>query len=292
MLRGGAVSRGVLALVIGVSPVARASAESGDSRATKDELRRFDAGFREGQQQFNKGEFLPAARTWTAAAEVLREGRATAANRAAIFEYIAEAYQKAIAGAADEAVVREAVAVLDAYCEGFVAAYPGEEPSPRISEARVKLRAMLPAEVVEPEPEPEVERAPVVPPPEPVAVPRRTAPPPRRWKGLVAGGGLAIGGGAAMLGMFAVGFTRARAAEAEFEAQGDVCTSVPSMCTDIDARGHTAEAVAVAGLVAAPLLLAAGAGMLAVGLKRRPARQAWTPVMGPRMVGFMWERRF
>ncbi|MCY1013514.1 hypothetical protein OV079_49905 [Nannocystis pusilla] len=51
--------------------------------------------------------------------------------------------------------------------------------------------------------------------------------------------------------------------------------------------------MATVGVILAPALLAAGAAMLAVGLKRRAAdRLAVAPTFGPRSAGITWVLRF
>lgn len=270
------------------------AAPTGEARAVKDDMVAFDTGFRSGQEQFNRGDFLVAARTWTATAALLREAPETRNNRVAIFEYIAEAYQKLVANGAGEHVLREALAVLDAYAEDFSAAYPDAEVPPRIEEARAKFRAILdsedrPPEATEPDREPEPRAAPQM---RPLARPRPVTAP-RRWKGLVAGGGLVLGGGVAMLGVFGVGLAQVLTATRDRDDPANGC-SLPhpaELCARFDEQGKTGNALQLAGLTAGPLLIA-GAAMLGVGLKRRRARVAWAPVMGPRMVGLVWERRF
>ncbi|MCY1059653.1 hypothetical protein [Nannocystis sp. SCPEA4] len=112
-------------LSLGSASATAAPAPAGD-------LVKFDAGFREGQAQFNRGEYLAAARTWTAAVARLRESPDNKDNRAAVYTYIAEAYRKTVLGGAGIDIVREALAVLDGYAESHAAAYPREVLPPQI----------------------------------------------------------------------------------------------------------------------------------------------------------------
>ena len=63
-------------------------------------------------------------------------------------------------------------------------------------------------------------------------------------------------------------------------------------CADIYAAGKTANTTAVIGLVAAPLLIGAGAAMLVVASRRRGNQQALVPALGRGYVGLSWQRRF
>ena len=103
-----------------------------------------------------------------------------------------------------------------------------------------------------------------------------------------------LAGGAAMLAMFAVGFAGARARTREFDdpARGCSLAGQTGECADIYAAGKTANTTAVIGLVAAPLLIGAGAAMLVVASRRRGNQQALVPALGRGYVGLSWQRRF
>jgi len=62
----------------------------------------------------------------------------------------------------------------------------------------------------------------------------------------------------------------------------------------IDERGRTMNAVFIAGLVATPVLVGAGAAMLGVGLHRRQRRgvTALAPSVGPNFAGLTLSGRF
>ncbi len=249
------------------------------------ELRGFEAGFAAGQQQFDRGEFLEAARTWAAAAALLPETAEHRSNRAAIHEYMADAYERALVGSEDRELLREGLAPLDRYAEQLAAADPAATlPGPVVA-VREDLRARLER----------LEAPPPVVAPEPVARPEpRPAAPTRPWKGLAAGGGVALAGGAAMLSLFAVGFTRARARTKEFDdpARGCALPGPEGECAEIYSAGKSANTLAVVGLVTAPLLVGAGVAMLVLATRRRGQAQALHPTLGRGFVGVSWERRF
>lgn len=251
----------------------------------------FDRGFRGGQEEFNQQRYLSAARVWTGAAGELPEADEHKENRRAIYEYIAQAYEKAVTGGANDDVVQEGLAVLDAYADVYVAAHPTETLPEQITKARLAFRARLGEREATPQSRP---AAVAVPAAVPVTVPEAAAPPAKPWKGLAIGGGVAVAGGAAMLGMFAAGFMGAKAAQSRFDDSANGCTvdNVVGTCAAIQRDGKTANTVAVVGLVAAPLLVGAGIAMLVVGLRRKPPRTALAPMLGPGVAGLVWQQRF
>ena len=104
----------------------------------------FEAGFKEGQGQFDRGEFLAAARTWLAAAAHLRETTANRDNRIAVHEYVVDAFVRGLVNVESIEALREAVTALDDYCERFTRAYGTETPIPaKISAALEDFRARL-----------------------------------------------------------------------------------------------------------------------------------------------------
>lgn len=57
-------------------------------------------------------------------------------------------------------------------------------------------------------------------------------------------------------------------------------------------RGKRADAAATVGLVAAPLLVAAGVAVLVIAVRRKSTCQAASPLLGPGLVGVSFVRRF
>jgi hypothetical protein len=259
---------------------------------TASDLAAFDRGFRAGQDEFNRHNYLEAAKVWTTAAASLPETEEHKDNRRAIYEYIAEAYEKAVELKPDEATLREGLVTLDAYASAFVAAHPADTLPERVTKARADFRSRL--DEIEAERRRREEPPEVAPAPAPVVAPEPVRPPPKPWKGLAIGGGVAVAGGAAMLAMFAVGYTRAKSAQSRFDAPENACDPADptGMCADINSQGKTANSVAVAGLVAAPLLLGAGIGMLVIATRRKANRTALVPMFGKNIAGVVWHTRF
>jgi len=275
----------VVAVTLCAGPTTARAAPAGSG-----DVAGFEAGFQAGQAQYDAGEFLAAARTWKEAAGKLPQTAEHRVNRAAIHDYMAEAYEKSQAEAADEAVLREALAVLDEYATRYAAAFPGEAVSPKLAGAQERLRGRLNEIEAAKRPAVEepsvVEKAPKVEPVKPKGKP---------WLGLAVGGGVALAGGAAMLGMFAVGYTRTNKFEDEIEAPELGCQAgmLTGACATLHDQGKSANSVAVAGLVLAPVLLLAGAAMVGVAVKRKRAvSHAFAPQVGRGLVGAHWQWRF
>lgn len=241
----------------------------------------FEAGFDAGQKSFDAGEHVEAARTWTSAAGNLKESAANKDNRQAVYEYIADAWSRGLAGEDDVALLREAVKALDAYCEGFTIAYGTETPIlPKIVEVRDDLRERLKeaeaARQATPEPED-------TPPGEPTE-PADSGP---RWKGLAIGGGVALGVGVGLVVMGAVGGARGQKLEKDFIARGCDIDDPMGECTGLAKSGRAMNALAITGGVLGSALVVTGAVLLALGFKRKAAarRQALVPVISPTFAG-------
>lgn len=279
-------SRTLLAALLAVAVATPAPREAAAAPAKKPRSRpaasAFEEGFEAGQNQFDRGDYLDAARTWVRTTALLPETPENRDNRVAIHEYIADAYTRALASDPDPEVLREAVDALDRYADEFTAAYPGDPLPTKVASARDDLRERL-----EPRDAPAPEPAPAAPEPD-------SAPPAQPWKGLAIGGGVALGGGAAMLLMAAVGAARAERHERAFDDPANACSlqQPEGACAGIYADGLRANRTAVAGLVLGPLLLAGGVSMLVVAMRRKTSPRAIAPLFGRGLVGVSWQRRF
>lgn len=272
------------------TPMAAPAAATGETAG-------FDELFVQGQAQFDGGEFAAAARSWKRAADRLPAGDVD--NRRDLFDAVAEAYEKAVD--AEKSMLAEAVQALDDYAAAFVSAAPGANLHPRGVEIHRKLKARLakastvvlttgrPAEretraptTVAAKPSDDATR--------PIGQPSPTRP----WKGLAIGGGVAIGAGLGMLGLFGGGYARVKSAQDQFndQANGCVLADPSSACQGYLDRGKRADAAATVGLVAAPLLVAAGVAMLVIAVRRKSTRQAAAPLLGPGLGGVSFVRRF
>lgn len=234
---------------------------------------RFEEGFKAGQDLYEARRYLEAARTWVDAASRLPEVTANREHRAAIFEYIADAYLRGLPTKDRAFVLREAIDALDAYCDGFRHAYGAETPiNPKVLQVQYELRRQL-----EEHPEPGAPVEPAWTPPPPEA---------RPWKGLVVGGGVLAGFGAGAAIFAGVMGARGDRLEADFEAaKCSLHTPTPS-CSDLIAQGRAANKLAIGGAIVAPLALGGGVALLLVGARRKSAtRYSLAPVFTPTYAG-------
>lgn len=240
----------------------------------------FELGFNAGQAQYEAGSYLQAARTWVEAAGRLPEVAANRENRAALFDYIADAYLRGLPAKGRGPVLREAISVLDEYCDGFLRTYGAEAPiSPKVLQVQAELRRQLGAQ---PTPGDAVEPS------------WTAAPAVRPWKGLLVGGGVLVGVGVGAAVLAGVSGARGDGVEAEFEAARCSLYTPTESCAHLIERGRAANAWAITGGIVAPLALGGGVAMLIVGARRKAAaRHALVPVVTPTFAGltFYWKGR-
>ena len=279
----------LLAALALLRPPDLARAQPTSNEATREQMAAFEAGFTAGQARFDVGDFLGAARVWIAAADNLAEVTVHRHNRLAVFEYVADAFTRGLGDDADVATLREAVSALDRYCDGFTRAYGTETPlSDRIMAARDDLRRRLAAATAVHEEA--LARAAAA--PKPAPAPTAAS---RPWHGFVIGGGVLLGVGLGAVALAGAGAARGRSLEAQFDDPVNQCdvNAPKDRCADFYAAGKASNAMAIVGVVAAPLLLGAGAALLAIGLKRRAARRhALAPTLAPGFVGLQLAGRF
>lgn len=282
----------VTVMMVASSPFPAVTLAASTRGQSQPDLEAFDQGFQKGQDEFNRQQYLAAARVWTGAAEQLPEDKENKENRRGIYEYIAEAYEKELDRGIDDATLREGLAVLDAYAEAFTAAHPSDALSEHVARTRLKFRTQI-AEIEEERlgREKVQEQPAPAPAPAPIAPGRVSSKP---WRGLAIGGGVAIAGSIATLGMFAAGLAGAKSAEAKVEdpARGCDLDELVGECADLDRQGRTSNAIGVTGLIATPLLLSAGITMLVIAMRRKKSNKTIAPMFSPSMAGVVWEQRF
>jgi hypothetical protein len=286
--------RSLVALVCSASLLLPGVAIAGPGNGPN--MKAVETGFAAGSEQFEQGQFIPAVRTWTIAADLLPETAEHRPNRTALYERIAEAYERELDRLvaepdAQEKVAVEAKAALDAYADKYTAAYPGE-PLPasveRLRESAGKLVADAEARREAAKPPPEPDKPPEVAKPPP-------PPPPKPWKPLAIGGAIALVGGVSMLAMFGAGAARANKFEDEFDDPMNACDldDPNDECAAIDKKGRTSNGLATAGLITGPLLLGAGVALLVIAARRKKAgNRTVAPLWTPTMAGVVFEQRF
>jgi hypothetical protein len=215
--------------------------------------------------------------------------------RAGIYEYIADAYTRAVSEDSSLELIREASTVFDNYIGGYTRAYGTETPpnaklaatQKDLAERRSRAEAAAgpkPIDAPDPEPGPTVDTGPE---------PAPTSPSARPWKPFVITGAVLVGvGGLSILGG-AYGTFQSGKLSRDYDNQcplGD--TSVA--CQDLYTKGKGANALAASGFVFAGVLLAAGIPLLIVGMKRKKLAEnhSFLPVLGPTQVGLGYALRF
>ncbi|WAS93200.1 hypothetical protein [Nannocystis punicea] len=247
-----------------------------------------DAGMRRGQDEYNRGEYSAAAHAWIDAAELMPETPEHRDNRAAIYEYAADAFVKAIEARGEAVVAAELVTVLsalDKYAEAHATAYPGQSLPSTVVKAQVYVRGKLAALDKARRPAPES--------PQPLPEPERSKPAPpapsKPWKGLAIGGGVALGAGVTMAVLFGASLVQMNRYEDGFNHPNHACdpNALEGICADYHRRATNLDRAATIGIISAPVFLAAGATLLALGLRRKskPARYGIAPTFSPRSAG-------
>lgn len=112
------------------------------------------------------------------------------------------------------------------------------------------------------------------------------------WKPLAIGGAISLGASVVMGTLIVVGAGRSWSLERQFI---DTCSADSSSldCQELDRKGAIANRLQIASLITAPLFLAAGVALLVIAMKRKSnRRQAFAPLLGPRIAGIRWEVHF
>jgi hypothetical protein len=273
------------------SAPASASATAGPDRST---LAAFETGFKEGQDLMDQGQHSAAARRWKAAADLLPETTANREMRAGIYEYIADAYTRAVSDDTSLELVREASTAFDQYIAGYTRAYGTETPpNPKLAATQKDLADRRARAEAAAGPKPIDGQDAPGPEPAPTTDPTPTTPTTRPWKPLVITGSVLVGVGAFTL--FAGAYSSFRSGRLNREYNRDCPLNDPSEdCQSLFQRGKDANSYATAGFVFTAVLLAVGVPLLAVGMKRKKAaaNQAFLPVLGPTQVGLNYTLRF
>jgi hypothetical protein len=255
--------------------------------STHDALRAFEGGFEAGQALLERGAPLAAARTWVETAALLPESAEHRDNRAAVFNYVAEAYERALAGAAPRARLEEALAAFDAYVDGVHATYGADaEVVPRVIAVRAAFRARL-AEMNRTTPP--TAKQPLAPAPAPIIAKKLET---RPWGGLAAGGGAALGIGVGGLAMMAVGAVRGEALDRRFDDPARNCdrNAPTGECGEIFAAGKAMNTQMIVGAVIGAAGVVAGTTLVALAAHRRRTRVS--PSVGPGFAGLVLRGQF
>lgn len=240
----------------------------------------------QGQASFDAGDYRAAAASWQRILDVLPEDTLNREERENALLIALEAYKHeyrqalALKGAASQEDVtrlRQALALCREYSAELTRVYgPKGTVDGAVFESRAEIEAMLAeAGAVPAEPVVPVDNGPLL---ERTVVERGPS-----GTGLIAGGAATTVVGLGMLPLIIIGARELKEANAEREAADmDMDAAAQSAADD---HRRSANAMLISGSVLCGVLVAGGATMLGIGIRRRVRYMAVAPVMGPAYVG-------
>ncbi|WP_146157221.1 hypothetical protein [Enhygromyxa salina] len=222
----------------------------------------FEDLYTQGQEKFDGGDYGAAGDLWAQAVRTLPESPSNSATRQTLMNVALDAYLRAYRGDQDRSHIDDAKLLLDEYEASLESA--GTELTSEIASEKGKIEDILAklAAAEEPEDKPE-EKPEEKPNDEPVEVFVDENP----GRGLVIGGGVMIGVGAAGAGLLVAGLVLGGSAQKDFDAAAPFSTERDAARKS----GRTMNALAVTGGIVAPVFLGAGIALLVIGLQRNKA---------------------
>ncbi len=240
---------------------------AGDAAAADDPLAAAESLYNKGRASFETADYLKAIELWTEAYGLVDDTPENAAIKAALIYNIASAQEKAYDIDTDVAHLRQAAVLLETYARSVPAMYGDgpdadaelEKVQTRLDELQARIEeAETRAEEDQPKDEPDV-LPPLDTEPEPAREPDRTAKP------LIISGAVIAGLGLGGLGIMAAGLAMGNAAN---DVSG-LDPEQPAERRDQFDRGRTGNTLALAGGIAGGVLLAGGAVLIGLGVKRK-----------------------
>jgi hypothetical protein len=277
-------------------------AGSADVRAAGQPSDEVEQLYVQGQDLFDAGDFAGAASAWSKALDGMPENEQSKTTRELLVIQTMTASRQAHAKTQDVQHLRNGQTVVDRYVASFKQAY-GQDAvlSDSVQQARIELLTALQGAESQPQEWPEeeptaAEPQPTQPPsPTPTVAPAELPPPTdrgadrgKKGTGLIATGSIFLALGAGAGGMLVAGLVIAGKAEDDFKS-----ATTQNAREDADNRGMRSNTLAIAGVIAAPVCIGVGIGLLAAGVKRRKSsRMAVAPSVGPEFAGLVWSGRF
>lgn len=242
--------------------------------------------YTQGQEKFDASDYGGAGDLWAEAVRTLPENPDNSATRETIMNLALDAYIRAYRSDESRSHIDKAKTLLDEY-EAALAAN-GAALGTEIASEKAKIEDILAelAAAEQPDPEPEVE--PDVEPDGNDPVMTNDKP----GQGLVIGGAVMLGVGAAGVGLMVGGLVGGGSAQKAFDA------SVPGSADrdSIEKRGKTMNILAITGGVVGGVFLGAGVALLIIGLKKNKEARLnnvmLLPDVGPEYAGFGLSGRF
>jgi hypothetical protein len=251
----------------------------------------------QGQASFDAGEYRAAAASWERILEVLPEDTLNREERENALLIALEAYKfefrqaqaiKGTVGTEDVVRLRKGLALCREYSAELTRVYgPQGTVDGAVFESRAEIENML-AEAGAGQAE------------EPKVVPIDNGPQLERTvvqrgpsgTGLIAAGAATTVVGLGMIPLIIIGAREHKEAKAEREAADDAMPPDPAAQEAADAHKRQGNAMLISGSVLCGVLVAGGATMLGIGIRRRVRYMAFAPVMGPAYVGLGVRGRF
>ncbi len=290
--------------------------------------------YNEGDKKNSDGDFKGAAEVWSRLLILLPEEGANQATRENLLLNVLDAhinaYNRVVGpdGKKDITNLQNGKKTYELYLTQYRAVYgsgraisaavqqKGDELDAALAKAENENKTVTPP--VEPD-DPDVKPGGGGGGPGPDEIKPPPLPPENNGVGLIAGGAVTAALGFGALGVLIAGAVGAPRAEHDYEvAQAnalDICPAYPNTCpsntaqqmTDIerykgqlddaDKRGRVANALTITGAILTPVLLGAGAAMLAIGIKRNRAAKSRntvsaSPSLSPTFAGMVLRGRF
>lgn len=287
--------------------------------------------YTEADKKNAEGDFKGAAELWTRLMVLVPEENANQSTRETLLLNVLDAHINAYnrlptpEGKKDISHLQEGKKTFELYLQQYRAVYgSGRAISLAVQQKSDELNGLLTkaeedakgATVTPPDPavKPGPGEKPITEPPPP------KLPPENNGTGLIVGGAVTAALGFGAVGVLIAGAVGAPRAEEDYEVaqsgglglcgtfpdtkcadldatQGDQYDEYKSDLEDADQRGKVANALTITGAILTPVLLGAGAAMLAIGIKRnrasRVAAQAsLAPAMSPTFAGAVLRGRF
>lgn len=242
--------------------------------------------YTQGQEKFDASDYGGAGDLWAEAVRTLPENPDNSATRETIMNLALDAYIRAYRSDESRSHIDKAKTLLDEYEAALEA--NGAALGTEIASEKAKIEDILAelAAAEQPDPEPEVE--PDVEPDGNDPVMTNDKP----GQGLVIGGAVMLGVGAAGVGLMVGGLVGGGSAQKAFDA------SVPDSAErdSIEKRGKTMNILAITGGVVGGVFLGAGVALLIIGLKKNKEARLnnvmLLPDVGPEYAGFGLSGRF
>ena len=263
---------------------------------TKDTPKKQRKAHATGRKAAEAGDASGAVEAWAAVLEATPESTKTRRFRMNLIVDTVRVALDAHAQSPDVALLERTLDVYYAYFAAYEQQYGNPNIPSIVVDARFDLKAALETaqrEVEPPPPPPAPEPPPpeVEPPPAPAPAPVEPSKPNKRdGTGLMVAGGVTAVVGLGLTSLIAVGAINGKQAREDLK---DPRYS-DAQRARIDDQGKQANAMLIAGLVSAPVVLATGAVLLGLGAKRHVAskRYAVTPSIGPGTAGLQLQGRF